>query len=188
MFCHKCGTENDEGSRYCHTCGENISPEDAVMLDSGTLVPAPGESIRPLKKAPEDLTLPVDRTTSPVSNGKAAPMKFFTRVAYNILESDRKAVALFLVLLITVAAGIFAVTSCLGLVSSFAELSDASRALPSGIQSEEIQSGIDGAWGRIWRNLAFIPLSFLVFFIGIRLLVRIRRVSETLRKIRKEYN
>ena len=212
MFCHKCGTKNDDGSVYCRACGEDISPEDAALLENAappedTSPPedsppqkdaaAPGEDnvlVPLLHEPPETLLSQLEpKTVTPPAPTESAkndprPMKFLTRVAYNILESDRKAVALFLLALFTGLAALMAVASCLGLVSAFAGLSDANAALPSGIQSEEIQAGIDRAWRSIWSRLALLPLSFLLFYFGVRLLVRIRRVAEILKKVRKEFD
>jgi|GEM_PF-3868885 len=194
MFCHKCGAENDGGSVYCRACGENISPEDASLLESAAAPAGEEKLLVPLPDDPSETLSPVDLPSPPPPAPAASaqkdprPMKFLTRVAYNILESDRKSVAFFLLALFTGLAAIAAVASCLGLVSAFADLGNARAALPSGIQSESLQLAIDRAWRSIWGCLALIPVSFLVFFSGVRLFVRIRRVAETLKKIRKEFD
>ncbi len=186
MFCHQCGAENLNGSIYCHACGENISPEDAPLLEETTPT-VTEEALVPVSDAVVLSEMPASAPSPVPAGGDARPMKLTTRVAYNVLKSDRKNVAIFLLCLVIVIAGIAAVASCIGLVSAFAGVSDASRALLSGIRSELIDSGINQAWNRVWANLIAIPLSLLIFFLGIRLLVRIVRVRGVLREVRQRF-
>lgn len=188
MFCHKCGAQNEVDSRYCQLCGENISAEDALLLDRFV----PPVQARQTSIARTENTAVLTHSAKPFPSAVAAPestppMKFMTRVAYNILQSDRKVVATVMICLLILVSGYIAVSSCVGLVSAFTNVSDAGKALASGIENELVSAGIDRAWRGVWMNLAAIPLSLLMFFLSTRLIVRVSRVRRTLRQVRREF-
>ena len=187
MFCHKCGAQSEEGSRYCPVCGENISPEDAPLLDAVASSVQTGETLVVQPPDVAEMTHFTEASLPAVTAPPRPPMKVMTRVAYNLLESDRKVVATFMVCLLILVSGYIAVSSCMGLVSAFAAVSDAEKALASGIENELISAGIGQAWRGVWINLAAIPLSLLTFVFSARLLVRISRVRRILNRVRSGF-
>ncbi len=65
MFCHKCGTQIDEGASFCHKCGTKVIYPDSVQPSSG------GEPIQ--ENTATDTPIQTDAPASPPDTGAAAP-------------------------------------------------------------------------------------------------------------------
>ncbi len=175
MICPKCAAVNDNDDKFCYKCGAPLLSGN----QSGTRVTA--ENMATINAQ----TLLAAREARKTDISSMRPL---TRLAYNIVESERSSS-------LSSAVSVFYVVFCLGLVATLIKIFETISKLGESLASSGIEGSLsekfygtasnNNAQLLIWLIVLFVVLA--VGFIGCgKLNIRIRKVSR--KKKREQYD
>ncbi len=185
MICTKCSAVNDNGDRFCFKCGAPLPAAGEASYSAPES--GPDEQTRAANEAASLATINAQTMLAAreARKGDISSMRPFTRVAYNIAESENGPMMSGLVSILYIVLGLGAVATLIKIFETITKLGESfSTSGIEGTVSEMFygKASSDNAQLLIWLILLFVVVTIGFICCG-KLNIRLKKVN---RKKKKE--